>query len=245
MSGPEARAPLTCELAGQRRLLDCIEVELEADDGGRGIGVDLQGVLLHGKHGEDVAMRTVALRRARTAIARRAEVGARLQRALGQQAGLGIAGIELELGRAGRDVHHHPVPEAAARRRIGIEAGDGKALGVCGRARPRQMRRLVAAAAAEAVIGRQDVVHLEGLALLEAAAAERERHGFLRNYSTEIPLPLAGERSMNNYSPCPPATEMVWPVTHAASGEARNSATLAISSAWPMRPNGIEARVAL
>ena len=47
------------------------------------------------------------------------------------------------------------------------------------------------------------------------------------------------------YSPCPPATEMAWPVTHDASGEARNSATLAISSAWPMRPNGIEARVAL
>src|SRR5882672_2514026 len=107
------------------------------------------------------------------------------------------------------------------------------------------MRRLVAATTAEAVIGRQDVVHLEGLALLEAAAAERECHGFLRNYSTRIPLPLTGERSMKSYSPCPPATAIAWPVTHDASGEARNSATLAISSAWPMRPNGIEARVAL
>src|SRR6188474_1180080 len=98
-----ARAPLTRELGRERRLLDRIEVELEADDGGRGVGVDLQGVLLHGEHGEDVAVRAVALRRARAAITRRAEIGARLQRALGQQAGLGVAGIELELGRAGRD----------------------------------------------------------------------------------------------------------------------------------------------
>src|SRR5438093_691874 len=44
------------------------------------------------------------------------------------------------------------------------------------------MRRLVAAAAAEAVIGRQDMLHLEGLALLEAVAAERERHGSLRDF---------------------------------------------------------------
>ena len=47
------------------------------------------------------------------------------------------------------------------------------------------------------------------------------------------------------YSPCPPATEMVWPVTHDASGEARNSATLATSSGRPMRPNGIEFSVPL
>jgi len=48
-----------------------------------------------------------------------------------------------------------------------------------------------------------------------------------------------------DYNPCPPATAMDWPVTQDANGEARNSATLAISSAWPMRPNGIEASVLL
>ena len=47
------------------------------------------------------------------------------------------------------------------------------------------------------------------------------------------------------YSPWPPATAMVWPVTHDANGDARNSATLAISSAWPMRPNGIDFSVPL
>ena len=52
-------------------------------------------------------------------------------------------------------------------------------------------------------------------------------------------------QAIPRYSPCPPATAMVWPVTQEASGEARNSATLAISSAWPMRPNGIEASVLL
>jgi hypothetical protein len=48
-----------------------------------------------------------------------------------------------------------------------------------------------------------------------------------------------------DYNPCPPATAMDCPVTQEANGEARNSATLAISSAWPMRPNGIEASVLL
>ena len=43
----------------------------------------------------------------------------------------------------------------------------------------------------------------------------------------------------------PPATAIVWPVTQEASGEARNSATLATSSGRPMRPNGIEFRTAL
>ena len=51
--------------------------------------------------------------------------------------------------------------------------------------------------------------------------------------------------SSAGYNPCPPATAMACPVTQEANGEARKSATLAISSAWPMRPNGIEASVLL
>src|SRR5262249_58371019 len=96
--------------------------------------------------------------------------------ALGQQARVGVAGVELELGGAGGNVDHHPVPEAAAGGRVGIEAGDGEALGSLRHVGPAEMRRLVAAAAAKAVIRRQDVVHLEGLALLEAVAREREGH---------------------------------------------------------------------
>src|SRR6185437_16601896 len=97
-----------------------------------------------------------------TEVARLAEIGARLQGALGQQAGLEVAGVELELGRAGRDVHHHPVPEARAGRRVWIEAVHREALGAGRRARPRELWALVAATAAEAVVGRQDLLHVEG-----------------------------------------------------------------------------------
>src|SRR5260370_34130995 len=57
--------------------------------------------------------------------------------------------------------------------------------------------------------------------------------------------PRESRSSGAGYNPCAPATAMAWPVTQDASGEARNSATFAISSAWPMRPNGIEASVVL
>src|SRR5262249_39658671 len=105
---------LPLELGRQHRLLDRIEEQLEADHRRRGVGVDLQGVLLHREHGDLVAVRAQALGRAGAAIAGRAEVGAGLQCALREKTGLGVAGIELELADAGRDVDHHPVPEARA-----------------------------------------------------------------------------------------------------------------------------------
>src|SRR6185312_4445582 len=60
---------LPLDLAGQRRLLDRVEVELEADDGGRGVSVHRQGILLHREQREDVAVRAMALGRAGAAIA--------------------------------------------------------------------------------------------------------------------------------------------------------------------------------
>src|SRR5262249_43041852 len=69
------------------------------------------------------------------------------------------------------------VPEAAAGRRVRIVTGDGEALGARGRARPGEMRRLVAAGAAEAEIGGENVRLSEVIAVLEAVALHRERHG--------------------------------------------------------------------
>ena len=46
------------------------------------------------------------------------------------------------------------------------------------------------------------------------------------------------------YKSCPPSTEIVCPVTQLASGEARKTTTLATSSGWPRRPNGMLRRMA-
>src|SRR4051812_36543418 len=53
-AGTRTEAELPLELAGQRRLFDRVEMELEANDGGRGVGVHRQGILLHGEQREDV-----------------------------------------------------------------------------------------------------------------------------------------------------------------------------------------------
>jgi hypothetical protein len=68
----------------------------------------------------------VTLGRARAAIAGRAKIGARLQSARRQLAA-GISSALGELAHSRRDIHHQPVPEARASRRVGIVAGDGKA----------------------------------------------------------------------------------------------------------------------
>src|SRR5436190_24319139 len=182
------------ELGREHRLLERVEMELEADDRGRGVGGDRQRVLLHGEQGELVAVRAVALGRAGAAIARLAEIGAGLQRAFRQQARGGIAGVELEFADGGRDVDHHPVPEARAGRRVGVEAVDGEAPGAGRRSRPRELRALVAAAAAEAVVGRQDVIQGEHAAFLEVRAGEGERHRFLLLWE-----PLTWRRSWRVY----------------------------------------------
>src|ERR1700747_394803 len=99
----------------------------------------------------------VASRRARSGIARRAEVGTGLQRSPWQLRGLRIAGINSKLGYVRRDVHPQPVPEPAARGGIRIEARNGEALRAGGCSRPRQMRRLVAARAAEAKVSGENM----------------------------------------------------------------------------------------
>src|SRR5262249_313313 len=118
----------------------------------------------------------VARGRTRAAVTRRAKVSAGLQGSPRQLRGLRIAGIKRKLGYIRRHVHHQPVPEPAARGRIGIETGNGKALRAGGRSRPRQMRRLVVARAAEAEVGWENMGVGEIIALLETVATDRERH---------------------------------------------------------------------
>ena len=115
-------------------------MELKADDRCRRVGGDLQAFGADREHREQVAVRVIARGRAGAAIARRAEVGARLQGARRQFRGLRVAGIERKLGDVSRDVDHQPVPESAAGGRVRIEAGDGEALRAGGRARPGKVR---------------------------------------------------------------------------------------------------------
>jgi hypothetical protein len=67
------------------------------------------------------------------------------------------------------------VPEPAACGCIRIEAGDSEALGAGGRPRPSEVRRLVAAFTAEAVIRRQNVVLGKVVAVLKATAPDARR----------------------------------------------------------------------
>ena len=69
---------LTLNLPRDRRFGERVEVELEADDGGRGVGGDRKGFFLHGEHGEDVAVRAVALGRSGAADTSAAIVGFQL-----------------------------------------------------------------------------------------------------------------------------------------------------------------------
>ena len=69
-------------------------------------------------------------------------------------------------------------------------------------------------------------------------SSARQRCGFLGRMSERNPL----IRPQSNW---PPSTEIVWPVTQLASGEARKTTTLATSSGWPSRPNGMLRRIAL
>jgi len=121
----------------------------------------------------------VALWRARAAVPGRAEIGAGLQGPLRQLRTAWVAGVQRQLSDIGRDVHHQPMPEAAAGRRVRVVAGDGEALRSCWRFRPCEVRRLVAAGAAEAEIGGQNVRLPEIIAVLEAVAFDRERHASL------------------------------------------------------------------
>src|SRR4029077_1408212 len=71
-----------------------------------------------------------------------------------------------------RDIHHQPMPEARASRRVGIVAGDGKALCARWRPRPFEMRRPISAGATKAEIGRKNKIirqiieHVHGVVLV-------------------------------------------------------------------------------
>src|ERR1019366_6401543 len=58
-------------------LCQSVEMQVEADHRCRGVGFHRQSVGAHGEHREQIAVRMVALRRARPAIAGRAEIRAR------------------------------------------------------------------------------------------------------------------------------------------------------------------------
>src|ERR1700686_4745713 len=96
-------------------------------------------------------MRLIAGRRTWAAKADAAVIGPGLDRALGQLR-LGAAGALGQRRRAGGDIEYHPVPPAAAGRRVRIEHVDGEALGGRRRAAPAQLRRKVAAGATVALV---------------------------------------------------------------------------------------------
>src|SRR5262249_15981845 len=89
---------------------------------------------------------------------------------------LRITCITRKLGHVRWDVHDQPVPETTARGCIGIKTGNGEAFRAGGRSRPRQMRRLIVARAAEAEVGWQNMSVGEVIAVLETVAPDRECH---------------------------------------------------------------------
>src|SRR5262245_19015003 len=66
------------------RLLERMELQVAADNGAGGLGLNRQGVDAYRVHGEDVPMRMVALRRARAPVPGLPEVGPGLQGPGGQ-----------------------------------------------------------------------------------------------------------------------------------------------------------------
>src|SRR5262249_57551253 len=106
-----------------------------------------------GKDGEETRVGRVGGGGQRAGVTRRAKVRAGLQGSPRQLRGLRIAGIKRKLGYIRRDVHHQPVPEPAARGRIGIETGNGKALRAGGRSRPPPMPPVGGSRAAETPTG--------------------------------------------------------------------------------------------
>src|SRR6266571_1645001 len=136
---------------GEARLAELVSVEHETDQRAARLGVGVDLVDLERVYGEDVAMRLVALGRARSTVAGFAEVGPRLHRTLRRLTARRVANAQRKRGHAGRYVEHDPVPPAAPGRRIGVVDRDREALGARGRVLPQQGRRDIAALAAEAL----------------------------------------------------------------------------------------------
>src|SRR5919201_3047329 len=122
MSGLRPKSYLVLVEALDLALRQRVEVKHEADDGGRGVGGDIrEPIEADGVDGKDVAVQVVPRKRTRSAVARGAEVSARLQRASWQGTRLGAASTGRELRDAGRDVDYHPVPETATGRRVRVK----------------------------------------------------------------------------------------------------------------------------
>src|SRR6185437_10473884 len=111
---PLALMPVGGDDLGLRQRM---EMQVEADEGGRGAGVGAELGGVHRKQHEVIMVRGVALRRAWAAIAGGAEIGAALDGAGRRLAGLEIAGALRQFRHGGGNVEHHPMPEAAAGRR--------------------------------------------------------------------------------------------------------------------------------
>ena len=96
--GHRARPPLRAEQRPDHAARERVEGEVEADERGRDVLVDVELLDVERVHGEDVPVRRVALRRRRAAPRLLAVVVAHVERALGQLAA--AAGAARELGRA-------------------------------------------------------------------------------------------------------------------------------------------------
>src|SRR5262245_42926962 len=127
MTGEVAHQALSLEQSHNFRLRQRVEMQVEANHGGRGVRLDVKLLRLHGEDGEEITMRMVSFGRARTAITRRAEVCPRLQRARRQFTAC-TARPELEFAHVRRNINDQPVPEARSGRCIGVVAGYSEAL---------------------------------------------------------------------------------------------------------------------
>src|SRR6185369_5261011 len=93
----EATTLSSLEQAHDLSFSERVEMQVEADNSGRGIGFHVDLVGLHRKHREQIAVRMVAFRRARPAITGHTEIRACLQRP-GRHFSTGAAGANLKLG---------------------------------------------------------------------------------------------------------------------------------------------------
>src|SRR5438046_4111497 len=98
----------------EARLAELVRIEHETDQRAARAFVRVDLVDLERVHGEDVAMRLLALGRARPAVAGFAEVGPGLNRAPRCLAACRIADAEVQRRDVGGYVEHHPMPPAAA-----------------------------------------------------------------------------------------------------------------------------------
>ncbi|MBW8485785.1 winged helix-turn-helix domain-containing protein [Actinomadura sp. PM05-2] len=130
-SGAPASAPVDGDdhRAGQR-----VGRDVEAHDGGRGFGVNAERLDVQGVHGEHVAVRVAG---GRGGAAERLDPVVRT--GLHADLGTGGPGAGRQLGDRGGDVEQRPVPEPAAGRRVGVEAGDREAPRALGEPRPGQL----------------------------------------------------------------------------------------------------------